>query len=319
MSSSIVRRTLPDSGVDLPADLHPVLRRVYAARAVTSADELDYSLANLLPLQKLGGLSAAVDLLHTAMIERWRILVVGDFDADGATSCALCLRVLRQLGAAEVGYLVPNRFEYGYGLTPEIVAVAAGRRPDLIMTVDNGISSLDGVAAARQRGMRVLITDHHLAGESLPAADAIVNPNIPGNDFPSKHLAGVGVAFYVMLGLRARLRDSGWSAQQQIAEPNLAQFLDLVALGTVADVVPLDHNNRILVQQGIQRIRAGQCVPGLRALLEVAGRDLSAAVAADLGFAAGPRLNAAGRLDDMSLGIECLLEDDVRSSRAMAA
>jgi len=319
MSSSIVRRTLHDSGVDLPADLHPVLRRVYAARAVTSADELDYSLANLLPLQKLGGLSAAVDLLHTAMIERWRILVVGDFDADGATSCALCLRVLRQLGAAEVGYLVPNRFEYGYGLTPEIVAVAAGRRPDLIMTVDNGISSLDGVAAARQRGMRVLITDHHLAGESLPAADAIVNPNIPGNDFPSKHLAGVGVAFYVMLGLRARLRDSGWFAQQQIAEPNLAQFLDLVALGTVADVVPLDHNNRILVQQGIQRIRAGQCVPGLRALLEVAGRDLSAVVAADLGFAAGPRLNAAGRLDDMSLGIECLLADDVRSARAMAA
>jgi len=319
MSSSIVRRALPDPGAALPPELHPVLRRVYAARAVASADELDYSLANLLPLQQLGGLSAAVELLHTAMIERWRILVVGDFDADGATSCALCMRVLRLLGAAGVDYLVPNRFEYGYGLTPEIVAVAAERSPDLIMTVDNGISSLEGVAAARQRGIRVLITDHHLAGESLPAADAIVNPNIPGNDFPSKHLAGVGVAFYVMLGLRARLRDSGWFGQRQIAEPNLAQFLDLVALGTVADVVPLDHNNRILVQQGIQRIRAGQCVPGLRALLEVAGRDLSAVVAADLGFAAGPRLNAAGRLDDMSLGIECLLADDVRSARAMAA
>jgi single-stranded-DNA-specific exonuclease len=319
MSSSIVRRPLPDPGSVLPPELHPVLRRVYAARSVTSTDELDYSLARLLPLQQLTGLPAAVELLHTALVQRWRILVVGDFDADGATSCALCLRVLRLLGAFEVDYLVPNRFEYGYGLTPEIVAVAAGRRPDLIMTVDNGISSLEGVAAAQQLGMRVLITDHHLAGESLPAADAIVNPNIPGNDFPSKHLAGVGVAFYVMLGLRARLRDSGWFGQRQITEPNLAQFLDLVALGTVADVVPLDHNNRVLVQQGIQRIRAGQCVPGLRALLEMAGRDLSAVVAADLGFAAGPRLNAAGRLNDMSLGIECLLADDMRSARAMAA
>ncbi|MGD8873726.1 MAG: single-stranded-DNA-specific exonuclease RecJ [Gammaproteobacteria bacterium] len=315
----MVRRSPPDPGATLPAGLHPVLRRVYAARAVASADELDYSLANLLPLQQLTGLSAAVELLHTAMVERWRILVVGDFDADGATSCALCLRVLRLLGAFDVDYLVPNRFEYGYGLTPEIVAVAAARRPDLIMTVDNGTSSLEGVAAAQQRGMRVLVTDHHLAGESLPAADAIVNPNLPGNTFPSKHLAGVGVAFYVMLGLRARLRDSGWFGQRQIAEPNLAQFLDLVALGTVADVVPLDHNNRILVQQGIQRIRAGQCIPGLRALLEVAGRDLSAVVAADLGFAAGPRLNAAGRLDDMSLGIECLLADDEPGARAMAA
>jgi single-stranded-DNA-specific exonuclease len=319
VSRTIVRRSPPDPGATLPAGLHPVLRRVYAARAVASADELDYSLANLLPLQQLTGLSAAVELLHTAMVERWRILVVGDFDADGATSCALCLRVLRLLGAFDVDYLVPNRFEYGYGLTPEIVAVAAARRPDLIMTVDNGTSSLEGVAAAQQRGMRVLVTDHHLAGESLPAADAIVNPNLPGNTFPSKHLAGVGVAFYVMLGLRARLRDSGWFGQRQIAEPNLAQFLDLVALGTVADVVPLDHNNRILVQQGIQRIRAGQCIPGLRALLEVAGRDLSAVVAADLGFAAGPRLNAAGRLDDMSLGIECLLADDEPGARAMAA
>jgi single-stranded-DNA-specific exonuclease len=319
VSISIVRRSLPDSGASLPADLHPVLRRVYAARAVASAGELDYSLANLLPLQQLGGLPAAVELLHTALVERWRILVVGDFDADGATSCALCLRALRLLGAAAVDYLVPNRFEYGYGLTPEIVAVAAGRQPDLILTVDNGISSVEGVAAAKQCGMRVLVTDHHLPGECLPAADAIVNPNLPDNDFPSKHLAGVGVAFYVMLGLRVRLRESGWFAQRQIAEPNLAQFLDLVALGTVADVVSLDRNNRILVQQGIRRIRAGQCVPGLQALLEVAGRDLPRVVAADLGFAAGPRLNAAGRLDDMSLGIECLLADDAHSARAMAA
>ncbi len=319
MSIRIVRRPLVDNGTSLPRDLHPLLRRVYAARSVASADELDYSLANLLPLQQLAGLPAAVELLHTALVERWRILVVGDFDADGATSCALCLRALRVLGAAEVDYLVPNRFEYGYGLTPEIVAVAAGRHPDLILTVDNGISSVEGVAAAKQRGMRVLITDHHLPGECLPAADAIVNPNLPDNGFPSKHLAGVGVAFYVMLGLRVRLRESGWFVQRQAAEPNLAQFLDLVALGTVADVVPLDRNNRILVQQGIRRIRAGQCVPGLRALLEVAGRDLPRIVASDLGFAAGPRLNAAGRLDDMSLGIECLLANDERSARAMAA
>jgi len=318
MSVSIVRRALPESGVSLPADLHPVLRRVYAARAVASTDELDYSLANLLPLQQLAGLPAAVELLYTALVERWRILVVGDFDADGATSCALCLRALRLLGAAAVDYLVPNRFEYGYGLTPEIVAVAAGHHPDLILTVDNGISSVEGVAAAKQRGMRVLVTDHHLPGECLPAADAIVNPNLPDNDFPSKHLAGVGVAFYVMLGLRVRLRESGWFAQRQVAEPNLAQFLDLVALGTVADVVSLDRNNRILVQQGIRRIRAGQCVPGLQALLEVAGRDLPRVVATDLGFAAGPRLNAAGRLDDMSLGIECLLADDAPSARVMA-
>ena len=319
MNTRIVRRPLVETGAALPHDLHPVLRRVYAARAVASADELDYSLANLLPLQHLGGLPAAVELLHTALVERWRILVVGDFDADGATSCALCLRALRLLGAAGVDYLVPNRFEFGYGLTPEIVAVAAERRPDLILTVDNGISSMAGVAAAKQRGMRVLITDHHLPGECLPAADAIVNPNLPDNDFPSKHLAGVGVAFYVMLGLRVRLRESGWFAQRRVAEPNLAQFLDLVALGTVADVVPLDRNNRILVQQGIRRIRAGQCVPGLRALLEVARRELTTVVATDLGFAAGPRLNAAGRLNDMSLGIECLLTDDTRSARAMAA
>jgi single-stranded-DNA-specific exonuclease len=319
MNTRIVRRPLAESGTALPHDLHPVLRRVYAARAVESPDELDYSLGNLLPLEQLAGLPAAVELLQTALVERWHILVVGDFDADGATSCALCLRALRQLGAAQVDYLVPNRFEYGYGLTPEIVAVAAARHPDLILTVDNGISSVEGVTAARQQGIRVLITDHHLPGECLPAADAIVNPNLPDNDFPSKHLAGVGVAFYVMLGLRARLRESGWFAQRQVAEPNLAQFLDLVALGTVADVVPLDRNNRILVQQGIRRIRAGQCVPGLRALLEVAGRDLAGVVATDLGFAAGPRLNAAGRLDDMSLGIECLLADDARNARAMAA
>jgi len=319
MSQRIERRLPGVSGMaGLPEDLHPVLRRVYAARAVACAGDLDYSLAKLLPLQRLSGLSAATELLHAALVKRRRILIVGDFDADGATSCALCIRALRLLGAADVDYLVPNRFEYGYGLTPEIVAVAAARKPDLIMTVDNGISSLAGVAAAKQCGMQVLITDHHLPGESLPAADAIVNPNLPGDVFPSKHLAGVGVAFYVMSGLRARLREAGWFRQQRIEEPNLARFLDLVALGTVADVVPLDHNNRILVQQGIRRTRAGRCVPGLRALLDVAGRNPSNVVAADLSFAVGPRLNAAGRLDDMSLGIECLLADTAAAAQAMA-
>jgi len=317
MTRTIVQRDA--SACDqLPDDLHPVLRRVYAARTIESADDLDYSLQRLLPPSLLGGMTAAVDLLQQAIVGRQRIVVVGDFDADGATSCALSLRALRAMGAVDVHYLVPNRFEYGYGLTAEIVAVAAELLPDLIMTVDNGISSIDGVAAARQRGIRVLITDHHLQGEQLPAADAIVNPNLRGDPFPSKNLAGVGVAFYVMLALRARLREQGWFEQAGLPEPNLAVWLDLVALGTVADVVPLDRNNRILVHQGIQRIRAGQCVPGIRALLESAGRNLQRVVATDMGFGVGPRLNAAGRLDDMSLGIECLLTDDRQAARQMA-
>lgn len=318
MSRLIVQRSAAGNAERLPADMHPVLRRVYAARSVLTADELDYSLDRLLPPAQLGGLSGAADLLAAAITQRQRIVVVGDFDADGATSCALCLRALRAMGAMDVHYLVPNRFEYGYGLTPEIVAVAARLQPDLIVTVDNGISSSAGVATARQLGIRVLVTDHHLPGDQLPEADAIVNPNLPGDAFPSKSLAGVGVAFYVMLALRARLRGQGWFVQQQLPEPNLAGYLDLVALGTVADVVPLDHNNRILVQQGLQRIRAGCCVPGIRALLEAAGRNLQSVVATDLGFAVGPRLNAAGRLDDMSVGIECLLTDDMTAARAMA-
>ena len=318
MSKTIVRRTCA-SAEQLPADLHPVLRRVYAARAVETADDLDYSLDQLIPPAALSGLPAAVDLLVAAITGRQRVVIVGDFDADGATSCALCMRALRALGVTEVHYLVPNRFEYGYGLTPEIVIVAAGLQPDLIMTVDNGISSIDGVAAARQQGIKVLITDHHLPGEQLPAADAIVNPNNVGDSFASKNLAGVGVAFYVMLALRARLREQGWFDREAIAEPNLAQYLDLVALGTVADVVQLDHNNRILVQQGVQRMRAGHCVPGIRALLEAGGRSLSRLVSTDLGFTVGPRLNAAGRLEDMSLGIECLLSDDPAAASHMAA
>jgi single-stranded-DNA-specific exonuclease len=245
--------------------------------------------------------------------------MVGDFDADGATSVALCVRALQLMGATDVQYLVPNRFEYGYGLTPEIVTDAAALEPAVIVTVDNGISSIAGVQAARAHGIQVVVTDHHLPGEQLPPADAIVNPNLPGDAFPSKHLAGVGVAFYVMLALRTRLRERGWFESRQRTEPNLAQFLDLVALGTVADVVPLDRNNRILVQQGIRRIRAGRCVPGIRALLQVSGRRQHSCVATDLGFAVAPRLNAAGRLEDMAIGIECLLSPDETTAGRLAA
>jgi single-stranded-DNA-specific exonuclease len=295
-----------------------VVRRVYAARAV-APDELECSLARLHPGESLSGLKPAVELLEAALAERLRILVIGDFDADGATSSALAVRALRAFGHADVDYLVPNRFEYGYGLTPEIVELARERQPDLLITVDNGISSIAGTAAAKAAGMRVLITDHHLPGDTLPAADAIVNPNMHGDDFPSKHLAGVGVIFYVMLALRARLREKDWFRSAGIPEPNMAELLDLVALGTVADVVVLDFNNRILIDQGIRRIRAGRCCPGILALLQDSGRDPARLVAADLGFAVGPRLNAAGRLEDMSLGIACLLSDDPDQATAMAA
>lgn len=305
--------TLPDLG-----DLPPLLTRLYAARGVQSAAELDKGLARLMPYSQLKGIEAAVDLLVEALEKRQRILFVGDFDADGATASTVGVLGLRLLGTAQVDYLVPNRFEYGYGLTPEIVAVALERRPDLLVTVDNGISSIEGVAAAKAAGLKVLVTDHHLPGRELPAADAIVNPNQPGCDFPSKALAGVGVIFYVLLALRARLRQRDWFARCGIAEPNLAELLDLVALGSVADVVPLDANNRILVHQGLARIRAGRARPGLRALLEVAGRDHRRITSTDLGFILGPRLNAAGRLDDMSLGIECLLCEDEPLARDMA-
>jgi len=297
---------------------HPVLRRIFAARHVAGESDLDTSLQGLHRPDALLGLDSAVELLVRALKHGERILVIGDFDADGATSSALMVSALRAMGAAEADYLVPNRFAFGYGLTPEIVEVAATRSPDLIITVDNGISSLAGVEAARRLGIRVLVTDHHLPGELLPDADAIVNPNQPGDSFPGKSLAGVGVAFYVLMALRARLDDIGWFDRRGIARPNLAGYLDLVALGTVADLVPLDHNNRILVQQGLQRIRAGQCRAGIRALLEVAGRNVARVVAADFGFAAGPRLNAAGRLDDMSLGIECLLCEDPVQARHLA-
>lgn len=304
---------LPDLG-----DLPPLLTRLYAARGVQSAAELDKGLARLIPYQQLKGIDAAVDLLVQALQQRQRILIVGDFDADGATASSVGVLGLRMLGAAHVDYLVPNRFEYGYGLTTEIVAVALQRQPELLVTVDNGISSVDGVAAAKAAGLKVLVTDHHLPGPELPAADAIVNPNQPGCAFPSKALAGVGVMFYVLLALRARLRELGWFAKAGISEPNLGELLDLVALGSVADVVPLDANNRILVHQGLARIRAGRARPGLRAVLEVAGRQHARITSTDLGFILGPRLNAAGRLDDMSLGIECLLCEDEALARDMA-
>ncbi len=311
----IESRPLPET-LPFLGEMPTLLTRLYAARGVQSQAELDKSLARLIPYQQLKGIDAAVDLLVVALEQRQRILIVGDFDADGATASTVGMLGLRLLGAAHVDYLVPNRFEYGYGLTPEIVEVALTRTPQLLITVDNGISSVEGVAAAKKAGLSVLVTDHHLPGNELPAADAIVNPNQPGCEFPSKALAGVGVIFYVLIALRARLNSLGW--YQNSKAPNIAELLDLVALGSVADVVPLDANNRILVHQGLERIRAGRARPGLKAILEVAKRDHSRITSTDLGFILGPRLNAAGRLDDMSLGIECLLTDDANAAREMA-
>ena len=287
------------------------------SRGVASAAELDLGLTRLVSATRLKGMEEAVDLLQRILEQDGRILIVGDYDCDGATSTALAILALRAFGACHVDYLVPNRFEFGYGLTPEIVELAIRRSPDLIITVDNGIASITGVERANAAGIPVLITDHHLPGEQLPQAVAIVNPNQPDDRFPSKHLAGVGVVFYLMAALRARLRERGWFRQQRTI-PNLAEWLDLVALGTVADLVPLDANNRILVEQGLRRIRAGRCRPGIQALLELAGRTLSSTVASDLGFAVGPRLNAAGRLEDMGLGIECLLTENHQSGFEMA-
>jgi single-stranded-DNA-specific exonuclease len=291
----------PVAGLD---DLDSVLRRIYLARGVHSADDLDYGLRNLLPVGTLPGIDAGVDLLLKH--RNGKVIVIGDFDADGATSTALVMRCLRQFGFAHVDYLVPNRFRFGYGLTPEIVEVAADRSPDLLLTVDNGVSSVDGVAAAHGHGIEVLVTDHHLPGASLPAADVMINPNLVGSDFESPNLAGVGVAFYLMAALGRRLETEGLAGASRIP----AGFLDLVALGTIADVVRLDRNNRILVSQGLERIRAGRTVAGIQALYRLAGRSVDRTVSTDLGFVVGPRLNAAGRLEDMSVGIECLLTDD---------
>jgi single-stranded-DNA-specific exonuclease len=317
MPVNITRRACR-SNVSFPGDIHPVLQRIYAARNIQSAEELDYSLQGLLPFSALLGMDEAVVLLVNACKENKKILIVADFDADGATSCALAMRGLKSMGFSDVLYVVPNRFEFGYGLSPEIVEVAAEMKPDIIITVDNGISSIEGVALARSRNIDVLITDHHLPGSALPDANAIVNPNQPGDNFPSKNLAGVGVMFYILIALRSHLRDQNWFSENNIPEPNLAELLDLVALGTVADVVPLDHNNRILVAQGLARIRSGKCCPGIRELLKAANRSLQNTTAQDLSFVVAPRLNAAGRLTDMSLGIECLLADDQQSAKDMA-
>lgn len=294
-----------------------LLQRIYLARGVVDETGLPQQLSELLP-PDLKGLDAAVSVLSNAVRAGQRILIVGDFDADGATSSALAVLALRAMGAAQVDFLVPNRFDYGYGLTPEIVEVAKGFNPDVIITVDNGISSIAGAQAVRDAGIQLVITDHHLPADETPVADAIVNPNQHGCGFLSKNLAGVGVIFYVMSRLRTALDRQRWFAEQQRRVPNMADFLDLVALGTVADVVPLDANNRLLVKQGLLRIRAGRCRPGISALLRVAGRNPANVQAADMGFAVGPRLNAAGRLDDMSLGIQCLLAESEQEALALA-
>lgn len=314
--SRIVERTCPTE-IGFGASLPPLLRRIYAARGIDGEVQLDRSLSGLADPSLLAGGGTAADRIAGAVMRDEPILLVGDFDADGATSVALAVSLLRAFGAARVDFVVPNRFEFGYGLSPEIVALAARRQPRLLITVDNGVSSVDGVAAAKAAGMDVIITDHHLPGRELPEADALVNPNVAGCPFPSKAIAGVGVIYYVLTLVRARLRAAGWFEGR--AEPNLADWLDLVALGTVADVVPLDRNNRVLVHQGVARMRAGRCRPGVQALAEVAGRSLTKLTAKDLGFALGPRLNAAGRLDDMSLGIRCLLADDLGEARRLAS
>lgn len=300
------------------AGVHPVIERLLQHRGIKSADEIENSLSCLLPPDGLGGITSAVEIIHQALQLDQNILIIGDYDADGATSTAVAIRALKMMGAGNVTYLVPNRFEYGYGLTPEIVAVALKEEPDLIITVDNGIVSVAGVAAAKAAGVKVIITDHHLPGHELPAADAIINPNQLGDNFPSRQLAGVGVIFYLMLALRAYLREIEWFTDKQIESPNLARLLDLVALGTVADLVRLDHNNRILVQQGLARVRAGEAGEGIKALIQIAKRDEERLTSQDFAFALGPRLNAAGRMDDMTIGIETLLCDDPYQAMLLA-
>jgi single-stranded-DNA-specific exonuclease len=311
----IKQRQMPDYDLNMP-NIPDVLKRIYATRGITDESQLDKQLQTLLPFSTLKGIDEACLRLEKAFREQQRILIIGDFDADGATSTALAVTALRTMGAAHVEYLVPNRFEFGYGLTPAIVEVASNWNPDLIITVDNGIASIDGVEKANELHIDVLITDHHLPAEQVPNACAIVNPNQHGCLFPSKSIAGVGVIFYVMLALRRHLVNTNWFSQMNIPEPNMATFLDLVALGTVADVVGLDQNNRIMVNQGMLRIRQGLCREGIKALIDIAGRECSKLRESDLGFAVAPRLNAAGRLDDMALGIECLITDSQGQARA---
>ena len=313
----IKRRPLADTS-GFSSQTPELLQRIYASRGIHSEADLERGLKGLLTYQDLHGMPQTIETLVQALKDNRRIIVVGDFDADGATSSALAVLALRSLGHSNVDYLVPNRFEDGYGLSPDVVAQAKAKGAELILTVDNGVSSIEGVLAAKELGITVVVTDHHLPGHSLPDADAMVNPNLAECDFPSKSLCGVGVIFYVMLALRSHLRETDWFDTKAIPVPNLAELLDLVALGTVADVVALDGNNRILVHQGLLRIRAGKCRPGIQALIEVANRDRTTLVSTDLGFALGPRINAAGRLDDMSYGVELLLCDDLALARQMA-
>ncbi|ROV61817.1 single-stranded-DNA-specific exonuclease RecJ [Vibrio ponticus] len=314
----IQRRPEQDTSL-LPDTIAPLLKRIYLSRGITSVEQLETGARGLHSFQKLHGIQLAVELLFAAIKTNQRIIVVGDFDADGATSSALSVLALRMLGSSNVDYLVPNRFEDGYGLSPEVVDQAIEIGAQVIMTVDNGVSSLEGVRYAKEKGLQVLVTDHHLPGGELPIADAMVNPNLQECAFPSKSLAGVGVAFYLMMALCVHMRNLGWFQQQGKPEPKLMELIDLVALGTVADVVALDENNRILVHQGLQRIRAGLARPGIQALIEVAKKDASRLVASDFGFALGPRINAAGRLDDMSFGVELLLSNNIHAARRMAS
>ena len=312
-----IQRRSADLSTQCLDSLPSFISRIYQNRGVTSLQQLDLKLSQLENSNKIKGLDKAVALLSEALVKQEKILIVGDFDCDGATSTALAMLVLKHL-KADCAFLVPNRFEYGYGLTPEIVDLAANENPQLIVTVDNGISSIEGVARARELGIKVLITDHHLPGDTLPEADSIVNPNQPGCEFLSKSAAGVGVIFYVLSGLRAHLRQLDWFKNAHVPELNMASYLDLLALGTIADLVPLDFNNRILVEQGLRRIRAGLCRPGIKALLQQAGKDYAQVKASDMGFIVGPRLNAAGRLDDMSIGIACLLADSESEAQRLA-
>jgi single-stranded-DNA-specific exonuclease len=303
----------------IDTSLPPLLDKLYRNRGVTDVEQVATQLKKLHHYKDMKGVDAAVATIAQAMHDNKQICIVGDFDADGATSTAICMLSLRDFGYKEASYLVPNRFDFGYGLSPEIVDVARQQGAELLITVDNGISCVPGVERANSLGMKVVVTDHHLPGETLPEAEAIVNPNQPGCEFLSKNLAGVGVAFYLMLALKTELEKSGWFTNKNIKAPNLANYLDIVALGTVADVVPLDNNNRVLVHQGLQRIRSGIARPGIRAILDVASRPCHKLSSTDLGFVIGPRLNAAGRLDDMALGIECLLAEDEYQARQMAA
>jgi single-stranded-DNA-specific exonuclease len=316
--SIIVHRKVDSPELNFSGSVHPLLQKIYKQRSISAAEDLELGLKNLLTPEKFKGMDVAVTLLARALEEQQRVLIVADFDADGATSCVLATNVLKQFGLKNIEYIVPNRFEYGYGLTPEIVQVGKSLKPDLIITVDNGISSVEGVEVANSLGISVLITDHHIAPDILPAAQAVVNPNQLGCDFPSKCIAGVGVIFYLMLALRSRLRKDGWFKKSNLKEPNLADQLDLVALGTIADVVALDRNNRILVYEGIKRIKAGKTRPGIEALLRVSRRDARRLKSSDLGFSVAPRLNAAGRLEDMSTGIECLLTNSENEAYLLA-